>query len=85
MVLAFGRKWGWSNPGRLLRKKISKKEKIFKKKIFSVDLDISRSTEKNKKKKNKKKIEIYFLRMVLAFGRKWGWSNPGRLLKIGTV
>jgi len=36
---------------RILRKKISKKEKIFKKKNISVDLDISRSTEKNKKKK----------------------------------
>jgi len=74
-----------SNPRRILRKKISKKEKILKKKIFSVDLDISRSTEKNKKKKIKRKYEIYFLRMVLAFGRKWVWSNPGRLLKIVTV
>jgi hypothetical protein len=44
------------NPVASSRQKISKKEKNFKKKNISVDLDISRSTEKNKKKKNKKKI-----------------------------
>jgi hypothetical protein len=73
------------NPAAFLEKKSQKKKKFSKKKNISVDLDISRSTEKNKKLKKKRKSEIYFLRMVLAFGRKWVWSNPGRLLKIVTV
>jgi len=58
--LAFGQIQLRSKHCRILRKKISKKEKNFKKKIFSVDLDISRSTEKNKKKKIKIKYEIFF-------------------------
>ena len=68
---------------RILRKNISKKKKNFKKKIFSVDLDISRSTEKNKKKKIKKKFEIYFLRMVLTYDRNWNGPKARTIRRRG--
>ena len=68
-----------------LEKKSQKRKKFSKKKYFLWIWIYPDPQKKTKKKKIKRKSEIYFLRMVLAFGRKWVWSNPGRLLKIGTV
>jgi len=73
------------NPAAFLEKKSQKKKKFSKKKIFLWIWIYPDPQKKTKKKKIKRKYEIFFLRMVLAFGRKWVWSNPGRLLKIVTV
>jgi len=48
-----------------------------------VDLDISRSTEKNKKKKIKRKFEIFFLRMVLTYGRNWNGPKARTIRRRG--
>jgi len=69
---------------RILRKKISKKEKNFKKKkIFLWIWIYPDPQKKTKKKKIKRKFEIFFLRMVLTYDRNWNGPKARTIRRRG--